>query len=458
MSKSHRATSALVAVIACLVVVARPALAAPEGETVRWLRSYIQIDTTNPPGNEGEAARFLADLLATAGIESQLLESPNGRTSLYARLPATAPKVGGALVLMHHIDVVPSGPGWRQPPFSGRIAQGKIWGRGAIDVKGLGIAQLASVVHLARSKTPRDRDVILLAVADEEAGGGEGAGWLLDAHPELFADVDGVLNEGGANRVVLERLAWWGVEIAQKRPLWLIVRAQGRGAHGSTPMTDSATHRLVQALARVAASAPTYRVDPVVRRYLRSMVEIEGGSMADLFGDIDNIVAAGTVDRNFPPSWLSVLTDTVQVTRIETTDTINVIPANVAGYIDIRLLPSTDADAMLESIRQTLGPRVQVEILLEAPELPPSPTDHPLFATISQVLAVRGPTIPAVIAGVTDSRYFRRRGIATYGFDPFALDPQDMRGVHAKNEAIPVGTFQRGVETMTRIVRAYVVP
>ena len=430
--------------------------AAPEEDAVRWLRDYIQIDTTNPPGNEAEGARYLADRLAEAGIEARLLQSPKGRTSLYAHLPATAPKTGGALVLMHHIDVVPANDDWTEPPFSGRIAKGKIWGRGAIDVKGLGVAQLAALVRLAREKTPRHRDLVYLAVADEETGGGEGAGWLVEAHPELFDGVDAVLNEGGANRVVLERLAWWGIEVAQKRPLWLVARAQGRGAHGSTPMTDSATHRLVQALARVAARPPIYRVDPVVRDYLGAMVAIEGGVMADLFEGIDNLVANGTIAQNLPPSWLAVLTDTVQVTRIETTDTINVIPADVAGYIDIRLLPSTDAEAMLEDLRQTLGPRVTVEVLLGAPELAPSPTDHPLFETLTEVLAVRGPTVPAVIAGVTDSRYFRARGIATYGFDPFALDPRDMKGVHAKNEAIPVRTYLRGVETMGRVVRAYV--
>lgn len=425
-------------------------------DPVAHLRAYISIETVNPPGNESEAAAYLADLLADLpSVEVRTLVSPGGRTSLYARLPATHPG-GGALVLMHHIDVVPPGDGWSVPPFSGRIRDGRIWGRGAVDVKSLGIAHLEAISRLARSELSRHRDLVFLAVADEEAGGGEGVGWMLDAHPELFEGVAGVLNEGGANRVVHDRLQWWGLEVAQKRPLWLRITAYGRGGHGSTLMFDSATHRLVRGLAALTERPPSLRLDAVVEQYMKAVIPHENPSMADLLGRARAIVAAGDATSVLPPSWLTMLIDTIQVTRIETTDSINVIPSETRAYVDARLLPETDADALLAEIRGLLGAAMQVETLLEAPPSEPSPTDHPLYRTLDDVLSIRGPVVPAVIAGVTDSRYFRQHGIATYGFSPFALDPQVMRGVHAKDENIPVDEFLRGVEVMVRVAEAFV--
>ncbi|MEM7352368.1 MAG: M20/M25/M40 family metallo-hydrolase, partial [Acidobacteriota bacterium] len=230
---------------------------AADPRAVGWLREYIQIDTTNPPGNEGAAVAFLAQILEREGIASQVLTSPGGRSSLYARLPASGAGASaalpseGAVVLLHHIDVVAADDSWRVEPFSGRPFEGKVWGRGALDVKGLGIAQLAAILALKDEGLPRQRDIVFLAVADEEAGGREGAAWLLEAHPELFAGVAGVLNEGGSNRVLNDRVIWWGIEVTQKRPLWLTVTATGRGGHASGLRPRSATHRLVEALARL---------------------------------------------------------------------------------------------------------------------------------------------------------------------------------------------------------------
>ncbi len=442
-----------------LLLAALPAPARPEPETVRWLREYLQVDTTNPPGNERAAARLLAGILEREGIASRLLTSPGGRTSLYARLEATVDTAGddgagaGALVLMHHIDVVPADGDWQVEPFSGRRVGGKVWGRGALDVKGLGIAHLAAILELARAGVPRRRDVIFLAVADEETGGGEGAAWLLEAHPELFAGALAVLNEGGSNRVLGDRLIFWGVEVTQKRPLWLKVTAEGRGGHASGLNPGSATHRLIAGLARLIARPQQVRLNDAAVMYLGALARLEGGRTAETFRRLE--AGAGMEAFQMAPGLPVYFLDTVQVTEIDNGRGSNVVSSRATAAVDVRLLPDTDADAFLAEVRELLGDELEVEVVLDAPEAPASPRDHPLYRALEEILGVRAPVVPTFIPGTTDSRYFRQRGIPAYGLSPFAINAQDTRGVHAGDEYVPVDAFLRGVETMTRILRLY---
>ncbi len=450
------------------LLISPPAVAdetdAPDaGQTVRWLREYIQIDTTNPPGNEQEATAFLASILEAEGIASQTLTSPEGRASLYARLPATTDPANSdpansdprpTLVLMHHIDVVPAGDGWQVEPFSGRPHQDKIWGRGALDVKGLGIAQLAALIGLKRSPGARQRDVVFLAVADEENGGGQGAAWLVEAHPELFDGVEAVLNEGGSNRVLQDRVVWWGIEVTQKRPLWLEVTADGRGGHASGFNPSSATHRLIQGLARVIERPQRLRANPAARIYLGALAELEGGSSVDFMRQLDS--GGDLTDVPMAPGLSIYFQDSLQVTAIDNGEGTNVVSPQARAAIDIRLLPDTDSEAFLAEIRELLGDGLEVEVVLESPPAAASPIDQPFFRLLEEVLAVRAPVVPSFLTGTTDSRFFRQRGIPAYGFSPFAINAEDLRGIHARDEAVPVDAFLRGIETMHRILRLYV--
>lgn len=438
-------------------VAASESASLPDGdEIVRHLRRYLEIDTSNPPGNEAAGVTFLGEILARHGIEHRRLTSPSGRASLFARLPATVDDPEGALVVTHHIDVVPADPErWRQPPFSGRLKGEIIWGRGAIDVKSLGIAQLVAMVRLAASDSPRKRDLIYLAVADEETGGVEGMKFILDTHPRLFANVAGVLGEGGVNRIIGQQVIWWGIEVEQKRPLWLRLTTRGRGAHGSTPLLDTAPHTLVSALARAVAPPPDLRVVPGARRFLEALAEVEGESTATLLRELDAMLEKPGVPP-LPPSWLGVLYDSLQVTRLEAGDSINVISPVARADLDIRLLPDTDQAAYLDALERRLGDAVEVEILLDAPPAAASPTDTDLYRALEQVLGVRGPVVPAMIPGITDSRYFRQRGIPAYGWNPFVLAGGSMRGVHAHDELIERRAFLRGVELVSRLVQSFV--
>lgn len=422
-------------------------------ESVRWLQEYLRIDTTNPPGNEREAAEYLAEILEREGIESRLLTSPAGRTSLYARWESSGGD-GQSVVLLHHMDVVPAGGQWQEEPFSGRYRHGKVWGRGAIDAKGLGVAQLAALVALKREGRRLARDVVFLAVADEELGGRNGSGWLVQAHPELLEGVSVVLNEGGANRTIGDRLVFWGLEVAQKRPLWLRVQVRGQGGHGAAFAPESPTHQLVLALARLIELPLTYRVSEPARRYLGALSALEQGKSLEAFRQLDALIEGENPGGRLPAGWPAVLVDTVQVTEIENGKGPNVIAPVASAYVDVRLLPDTDADAFLVRIKQALGEGVEVEVILSAPEVDPSASEGPMWRALEKVLAVRGPVVPMMISGTTDSRYFRARGIPTYGFSPFSTNAEETRGIHAPDESIPMEDFLRGVETMRRVLLA----
>lgn len=456
--------AALVVCGLLLVLAGIPSVSAPPApgtadlsEAARWLRDYLRIDTTNPPGGERKAAAFLASILHREGISTRTYFTPEGRASLYARLPATVPggSSGRSLVLLHHMDVVAPGPGWTVDPFGGTVKDGRLWGRGAVDAKSLGIAQLAAVIDLQRSRAPRQRDILLLAVADEESGGAQGTGWLLEQHPELFEGVAAVLNEGGANLVLRGDLQWWGIEVAQKRPLWLEVTATGREGHGSGGHPWNATHRLVRALEGLLEMEIPWQVTQPVRDYLKGLAPLHQGTLHQVFSDPDAYITADGPTVRLLPGLSSHFLDSVQITVIEGSHRINILPASARAQVDIRLLPDTDAEVFLSRVRDALGSEVEMRILAEAPPSPPSPTDHPVYRLLARHLQAEAPVVPAFIGGFTDSRYFRQRGIPAYGIAPFAAGGEDLSGIHAADERLSLEELDRGVERVKRWVAAW---
>jgi len=447
----------LAAWMALVAGIVRPSLStsqdnAPLDQATAWLQRYVQIDTTNPPGNEDRAASMLADILHREGIATSLFVSPSGRVSLYAKLTSGHPE-NGALVLLHHMDVVPAGPDWMLDPFGGAIQEGELWGRGSIDDKSLGIAHLAAFLALHRNHVPLTRDVVFLATADEESGGGKGTGWLFEAHPELFEHVAAVLTEGGANRSVKDRVLWWGVEVTQKRPLWLEVSAHGEGGHGSRLDRNSAADRLVRGLARIVSRPPDWHISHDAKNYFESIARFQPAQYRQAYTKLDELAANGRLQEILLPGQPTYFLDTVQVTRLRAGERVNVIPAEASAQLDVRLLPDTDSQAFLDSMKKLLGPGLQVEVLLKSPPVSASPSSGPIWDCVTEVLGKTAPVVPSFIAGVTDARYFRRHGIPAYGVSPFALDGIEMRGVHGVDEAIPVTAFEQGVDLMTRIVQ-----
>jgi acetylornithine deacetylase/succinyl-diaminopimelate desuccinylase-like protein len=434
--------------------------AVPQGagrEATQWLQQYLRFDTSNPPGRERGAASWLAEIINREGIAARLLKTPSDRHNLWARIgPEARPGQPSDLVLLHHIDTVAPGDGWELDPFSGTVQNGRIVGRGAIDCKGLGVAHLAAFLDLHRRRVPLRRGVVFLAVADEEAGGVEGTGFLLDRQPELFRSVEAVLNEGGSNRVVDGEVRWWGVEIAQKRPLWLEATAEAVGGHAAGFRPHSAVHQLLRGLNRLVEAPARYRVSPIVRTILQAQAPLQNDFGRPIYEHIDEYVTTeGPVPgKGWPPGLAPVLVDTLQVTVLEGAPQINSIAPRARARIDVRLLPDTDSDAYLAELRALAGEDLQIKVLLTEPVSAPSPTDSAVYRELVAALQAGGPVVPTMTGGFTDSRYFRRRSIPAYGFSPFRLEGEDGRGVHGANESIGLEIFERGVEQMKHVVQA----
>lgn len=419
--------------------------------------AYLKIDTTNPPGNETSGAVYLRDLLKKDGIEARLVGDDPKRQGVYARLASgTSEK---ALLLLSHIDVVPADARtWRNPPFAAVREGGYIWGRGALDTKSLTIAHAMSLVDLKRRGAKLSRDVVFLAVPDEELGGINGMKALLDRHPQLFANVGFVMNEGGANETAVDRVIFWGIEVQQKVPLWLRVTSEGEGGHGSAPPEDGgATVKLVRALAAVQALETPYRLDPSVARVTAAAAAIRkdgrGAKLRLVREPLDQ-----SVIRELPRGYLSLLKDTIAVTHIDAGSSINVVPTRAVAGIDIRLLPSSPPGPMLTRVQEAVGKHGRVEVVLASQPLPESPASGPLWETVARAMraAAPGSTVgPMVTAGTTDSRFLRARGIAAYGVMPFKVNYYDAEGVHGHDERIRARFFAEGVRLMRTIVRDF---
>ncbi len=428
-----------------------------EREAEDALVAYLRVDTTNPPGNETAGATYLRDLLTPEGIEATLVGDDPKRQAIYARLRSDAP-ADKALLLLSHIDVVPADPAlWRNPPFSGKREGGYIWGRGALDIKSLTIAQLMAVVDLKRRGTKLRRDVIFLAVPDEELGGIRGAKALLEKHPELFEGVGFVLNEGGSNETAVDKVLFWGIEVQQKVPLWLRVTADAQGGHGAAG-GDGATMKLIRALQAIDAIETPYRLTDVVARTaaISAAARKDGGGqrMRMLREPLD----VARIERDLPKGYRALLRDTITVTRLSAGSAVNVVPSRAVGEVDIRLLPGSSTDEMLAKVRSVVGQTASVDVILAGEPTPETPASGELYDTLVRTFHAASPGSavgPMVSPGTTDSRFFRARGIVAYGIAPFKVNYYDADGVHGNDEKIRTRFFGEGVGVMRRIVREF---
>lgn len=429
-----------------------------DAEAEAALLGYIRIDTSNPPGNETAGAKYLQALLAKEGIASQLVGSDPLRQGLYARMESGTTEK--ALVLMHHIDVVPAIPGeWTKPPFAGVGMNGYLWGRGALDVKGMGIAFLMAMADLKRRGVPLRRDIIYLAVPDEELGGVRGAAELLEKRPELFTNVGYVLNEGGASETVVDHVRFWGIEVQQKVPLWLRLEAKGMGGHASSPPDDGgALAKLIRVLAEIDKIETPYRFEASVKRSFEEMGRLRQDGRGKLLREITEPLDREKIAVNFGPGYRSLLHDTIAITRVNGGVSVNSIPARASADVDIRLLPDTPPDAMLFRIKEAAGKDVIVTTLLAGSPTPESPTDTDLFRQLSKSFREAEPgsvVARTVVQGTTDSRYFRMRGITAYGISPFKVNYYDADSVHAPDERIRAKFFAEGVRLTRKIVAEF---
>lgn len=426
------------------------------------LSRYLQIDTTNPPGNEIAGAKFLAGILKDAGIAYEIAESAPGRANLWARLSAADPATAKpGIILLHHIDVVSASlKHWDMPPLSGTIRDGYIYGRGALDTKGLGIMQLQAFLALARSGAALNRDVLYLATSDEEAGGYMGAGWLVEHRPELFEGMGFLINEGSFGLQFPGQRSVMLVEVTQKVPLWLRLTATGRPGHGSMPQAETAVTRIINAAYRIMNADFPIRILEPVNTLFQGMAPYQATEQARRdFADL-----ARAVER---PGFLqqlqaeqtatyALLRNACSLTRLAASDKVNVVPPEASMEMDCRLLPDQSPAEFLEQLTTLIDdPAVKLETLVNfAPAI--SPTDNELFRAIEAVTEQfypGTPVVPGVASGFTDSHFFREIGIASYGYLPALLPPDEIRGIHGNNERISIANMHRGSQSLYELLK-----
>ena len=426
-------------------------------EAVELLSQYLQIDTTNPPGNEIKGVEFLAGILEKEGIEYKTFEASAGRSSIKAVLPGTGEK--GAVILLNHIDVVPaSADEWSVHPFSGAVQDGFIYGRGALDMKSLGILELLAFLAIKRQGLAPCRDIIFLAVADEETGGAQGAQYLLDNYPDEF-QADLVINEGGFGMTdVLANRPLFMVATAEKGLCQIRLTCTGPPGHGSTPHGDNALEKLVAGLNRVLAKQNPIIVTPLTAAYFKALGTeweflkpyIEDGKPETL---VKVMTQSGMIEV---PQMSAMLRNTISLNRMRSGNKTNVIPSRAVAEFDIRLLPGSEPDEVIADIRGLLADEnIKVETIKKA-RASESSVDTEDFSIINDVHLEHFPdalTVASLLFGASDSRFFRSKGIPCYGVCPMLISMAELNRIHGIDERISEENMIRGSRVFTDIVK-----
>jgi acetylornithine deacetylase/succinyl-diaminopimelate desuccinylase-like protein len=427
-------------------------------EALEITRQYLRINTTNPPGNETPAAEFLGGILQEAGFETTILESAAGRGNLVARLPGRARDASGALCLLHHLDVVPADPSeWSVDPFGAEVRDGYLWGRGAIDMKSMGVMQLMTMLALAREKTTTlERDVVFVAVADEEAGGVMGAAWLTKHHPDLVACRD-VINEGGYG-LSETKPPMMACALSEKALLWVKLTAKGTPGHASMPPDDRAITKLLAALSDLAAHPPKLAISPLVERTFRALAAKAPAPRRKL---IEAILAPQArpvlpaLSKRLPRYQRALLGDVISMTKLEAGYKENVVPGTASATIDCRLVPETDPEEFFAKLSARMARfDVRCEVLFS--DGPCGVSEGPLLPLLEQVCDESFPETtfaPVLCPAFTDSRYFRQLGADAYGLIPVMLTNAEVATFHGIDERIPVDGIRKGCEVVYEITR-----
>jgi acetylornithine deacetylase/succinyl-diaminopimelate desuccinylase-like protein len=424
------------------------------------LKRLIRFDTTNPPGNEAECINYIGSLLKRSGFETRILAKDPNRPNLISRLKGE----GGAppLLLYGHVDVVTTtGQNWTHPPFEAKETGGFIWGRGALDMK-CGVAMMLAAV--IRAKTERlipCGDIIFAVLSDEEAGGDFGARYLVDSHSEEFEGVRYAIGEFGGYSMYIGGKKFYPIQTAEKTACWFKAVFRGPGGHGARPMRGGAMAKLGKFLCKLDKNRLPVHITPVTRQ----MIELISSNLPFPKGTILRklLVPAltGTVLKMIGENaqyFEPILHNTVNATIVRGGNKVNVIPGEITLEIDGRLLPGFSPEDMISELRRIVGDDVEFEIKRHDPISVRS--DMGLFGTLSGILRDADPegiSVPLILPGVTDARFFSRLGIQTYGFMPMNLPAgfNFFKTIHAADERIPVEAMDFGTNAIFELLRRY---
>ena len=442
-------------------------------ELVELLRALIRIRSVNPPGDEILAARYLEGILADEGIPSTVVEPFPGRGSVVARLHGDGTG-GDPLLLLSHLDVVPAEPaGWSHDPFGGDLADGYVWGRGAIDMKGMVAMEVQVMRRLARAARAAGldpgtdpipglrRDVIFCSTADEEAGGWQGANWIVENHPD-WVRAAGALNEAGGISMPFAGVRFYPIQVAEKGLAVYRITVKGKWGHGSVPTGDNAASLAGQIVTRLGSPGRARLTEAMNVSLGRAIPRVvKRGSGAALLGlrlaarFRPGIIDAGLRRLRNPllaRTVSAMLHDTVTVGTLHAGVKYNVIPGVATIELDCRMLPGTDEPAMRKELRRRIGEdlwmRIDVELVVTGPAAQ-APMDHPLYGLLEKVVQAHDPDgvpLPFLAPFATDAKHLARIGVPTYGFSPFKTGSNDglLALMHGDDERLSVEALAWG--------------
>lgn len=436
-------------------------------DTVRYLRDLIRLDTSNPPGNEMLAAEYLARVLCDADIEPIVIETAPKRGNVIARIKGDGS--AAPLLLYSHTDVVPvEREHWTVDPFGGEVKDGFVYGRGALDMKGITAMQLAVFLALARAQqeglTLR-RDVIFAATADEETDTNQGIGILVERHPDLLR-AEYALSEFGGYSLHIGNRCFYPIQTAEKGNVWMRMVTRGRPGHASVPQADNAVVHLSRAVDKLARTRLPARITPTSRAFIAGLAEGVGGGQGialrawldmDALREVPLHRLVG--DPGLAAELYAVTHDTVVPTVLRAGYKTNVVPSSAEATLDCRTLPGSTPEGLIETLRQSLGNEPPVEFQVDSSgEAIEFPFDTPLFRLIERTLKQHDPhgvPLPYMMTGATDAKHVAKLGAICYGFSPMQFAPGEsfFEMVHGHDERVAISALAWGVRVLYEVVR-----
>jgi len=435
-------------------------------EAEGWLADLIKINTSNPPGNEQIAAMYISGILAKEGIQAEIIDMAPGRSALVARLRSSVvANPSKALLLVAHLDTVPVDKSrWSVDPFGAVIKDGYLYGRGAIDDKGMVAANLAVFISLKRTMAHLNRDVIFLATDDEEGGGEASIRMLIAKHWDKFA-AGFAINEGGNVFLKNGKVQYTGVQADEKVAYNIAVIARGTSGHASQPTKDNPVVHLAAAVAKLGNYSAPVRFTSIARRYFEGLAALEDDDIGKWMRSMetpDRGEHAQRVISDASPLWNSMMRDTIAPTVLTAGVANNVIPAEARANLNVRLLPGDTIDKVLNDLNKLVNdPQVKLELQPNAGLAAPSSSlESDFYAVISKVVAQEfggAPALPFQSTWLTDSAQLRLHQVQAYGLVPFPLAQEDLKRMHGDDERIPLASFDKGVDVLAKIVSEFAV-
>jgi acetylornithine deacetylase/succinyl-diaminopimelate desuccinylase-like protein len=440
-----------------------------EAETIAQLQALIRFDTTNPPGNEMPLAEHVVAALEQEGIKARLLVPAPGRAAVIARLHGNGAK--RPVMLLAHMDVVGvERDKWSCDPFGGIIRDGYLYGRGAIDDKGMLAANLMAMLTLKRNVVDAgiglERDVVFLATSDEETGGAHGMRWLVQEHPHLL-DVEFAINEGGRTRIIEGGKRYLAIQTAEKISHMVTVTARGPAGHSAIPLEGNAIFRLGRALAKLGDYSEPVTLTTTTRRFFALLsemwpVEAERRAMKSLVSDDAAASLAGEKALSRIPVFNAVMRNGISPTKLAGGVAGNVLPAEVSAVLNVRTIPGNDVEGVVERMRGCVSDAgIEFTLASHTDEAPASDPDSPMFNAIADSARELDPeltVVPYLSTGGTDSAHLRRLGINAYGILPFPMEQPDEERMHGHDERVPVKSLHFGARLIYESIRRVAAP